>query len=463
MAEGAQSMKRTVVLNVVGLTRSLLGTPHTPNLNRLLANSIPVQSMTPAVTCSVQATYLTGRPPSSHGIVGNGWYFRDMAEVFFWRQSNGLVQGDKIWHEARRRNPEFTCANSFWWYAMATDADYTLTPRPLYCADGRKMPDCYSAPLDLRDRYTSRFGTFPLFHFWGPATSIASSQWIANAAMALEEDFQPTLQLVYLPHLDYCLQKVGPNGNISRDLTEIDSLCGTLLNFFQDRECRVVVLSEYVISQVSSPIHPNRLLRDAGLISLKTDLGREYLDPGTSRAFAVSDHQVAHIYVRDSKDIAAVKTIFTGVPGIEQVLDTEGKKAFGLDHERSGELILVASPDSWFTYYWWEDDARAPDYARTVNIHAKPGYDPCELFLDPAIAIPKLKIGWTLAKKLLGFRYLMDVIPLDASLVKGSHGRAIEDAAAGPLFLTTEPKILDTGTITALQVYDLLLAHIFCE
>ena len=458
-----QTMKRTVVLNVVGLTRNLLGGRHTPNLNKLLAAAVPIKSIIPAVTCSVQATYLTGRPPSSHGIVGNGWYFRDLAEVHFWRQSNRLVQGDKIWHEARRRNPLFTCANTFWWYAMATDADYTLTPRPLYCADGRKMPDCYSAPLELRDRYTSRFGTFPLFQFWGPATSIVSSQWIADAAMALEEDFQPTLQLVYLPHLDYCLQKVGLKGDIRRDLEEIDSLCGKLLDFFTARGCRGVVLSEYGINQVDRPIHPNRLLREAGLLSLKTDLGKEYLDPGTSRAFAVSDHQIAHLYIRDAKDIPAVKSLFEGCQGIEQVLDSEGKKACGLDHERSGELVLVASVDSWFTYYWWKSDSSAPDYARTVNIHAKPGYDPCELFLDPAITLPKAKIGWTLAKKLLGFRYLMDVIPLDAALVKGSHGRMGDDDSAGPIFMTSEPKLLNCDSLAAQQVYDMLLSHIFSE
>lgn len=463
MAEGAQSMKRTVVLNVVGLTKALLGSAHTPHLNRLLGGSVPIKTITPAVTCSVQATYLTGRLPSSHGIVGNGWYFRDLAEVLFWRQSNRLVQGEKIWHEARRRNPDFTCANTFWWYAMATEADYTLTPRPLYCADGIKLPDCYSVPLELRDRYNARFGTFPLFQFWGPATSIVSSEWIARSAMALEEDFQPTLQLVYLPHLDYCLQKVGPEGDIGNDLAEIDALCGTLLDFFQARGCRTIVLSEYGITPVSRPVHPNRLLREAGLLSLKIDRGREYLDPGSSRAFAVADHQVAHVYIPDPKDVPAVKAVLKGMPGVEQILDEAGKKVAGLDHERSGELVLVADADSWFTYYWWNDDSRAPDYARTVNIHAKPGYDPCELFLDPAIRFPKAKIGWTLAKKLLGFRYLMDVIPLDASLVKGSHGRVTDDDADGPLFMTTEPKLLDSGSLEAGQVYYQLLAHVFSE
>jgi predicted AlkP superfamily pyrophosphatase or phosphodiesterase len=456
-------MRRTVVLDVVGLTRALLGGPHTPRLNALLAHSVPIQAMMPALTCPVQATYLTGLMPSSHGIVGNGWYFRDLGEVLFWRQSNRLVQGEKLWDEARRRDPAFTVANTFWWYAMNTGADTTLTPRPLYCADGRKLPDCYSAPLDLRDRFNMAFGQFPLFQFWGPATSIASSEWIGKAAMAIEDRFRPTLQLVYLPHLDYCLQKVGPRGNLAQDLAEIDGLCGRLLDYFQERDCRVVVLSEYGITPVSRPLHPNRILREAGLLSLKVDLGREYLDPGTSRAFAVADHQVCHVYVRAARDIPAVKSLFARVPGVEQVLDHAGKTAGGIDHERSGELLLVASADSWFTYYWWLDDRRAPDYARTVNIHAKPGYDPCELFLDPAIPFPKLKIATILARKMLGFRYLMDVIPLDATLVKGSHGRITDASADGPLLMSNAPQLLDRDAIKAVDVHDLLLRHIFSD
>ncbi|MBK7815489.1 MAG: alkaline phosphatase family protein [Rhodocyclaceae bacterium] len=456
-------MRRTVVLDVVGLSRKLLGGPHTSRLNALLPNSVPIRTILPAVTCSVQATYLTGRLPASHGIVGNGWYFRELGEVMFWRQSNQLVQGDKLWDEARRRDPGFTVANTFWWYAMNTGADITLTPRPLYCADGRKLPDCYSAPLALRDRFNREFGQFPLFQFWGPATSIASSEWIGKAAMAIEEEFHPTLQFVYLPHLDYCLQKHGPGGPVERDLAEIDRLCGTLLDYFRERGCRVVILSEYGITPVDTPAHPNRLLREAGLLSLKEDLGREYLDPGTSRAFAVADHQICHVHVRDAHDVPAVKALFEQAPGVERVLDREGKRAHGLDHERAGDLVLIASANSWFTYYWWLDDRRAPDYARTVNIHAKPGYDPCELFLDPAIRLPKVKIASVLAKKLLGFRYLMDVIPLDATLVKGSHGRVTEDAAEGPLLMSDTPELFDDDVIDAAGVYNLLLRHVFAD
>ena len=456
-------MRRTVVIDVVGLTRSLLGGARTPRLNELLPVGADIATITPAVTCSVQSTFLTGALPREHGIVGNGWYFRDLGEVRFWCQSNRLVQGEKLWHEARRRDPSFTVANTFWWYNMVTDVDFALTPRPLYLADGRKLPDCYSIPPGLRDRFTRELGTFPLFRFWGPATSNASSEWIGRAAMAIEDSHRPTLQLVYLPHLDYCLQKLGPDGEIDRDLSEIDGLCGRLVDFFRGRGCRVIVLSEYGIAPVSRPIHPNRLLRSEGLLSLKVDLGREYLDPGTCRAFAVADHQVAHVYVRDPGDAPALQRLFEGHPGVERVLDADGKRACGLDHERSGDLVLVAAADSWFAYPWWLDDARAPDYARTVNIHAKPGYDPCELFLDPAIPLPRLRIALSLAKKALGFRTVMEVIPLDASLVRGSHGRVTDDPEHGPLLLTTAPELLDDRTIPAVKVRDLILRHVFAH
>jgi predicted AlkP superfamily pyrophosphatase or phosphodiesterase len=455
-------MNRTVVLNVVGLTRSLLG-EHTPMLNTLAAGSVAVNAVTPAVTCSAQTTYLTGRMPSKHGIVANGWYFRELGEIWFWRQSNRLVQSEKIWHAAKKHNPDFTCANLFWWYNMITDADIALTPRPLYCADGRKLPDCYSIPMDLRDRFNSSFGQFPLFKYWGPMTSIESSRWIAKAAMAVEKDYAPTLNLIYLPHLDYVLQRVGPNGDIARDLKEIDTLCGELIQFFQERRCRIIVLSEYGITPVGKPIHPNRILRNAGCLSVKTDLNREYLDPGTCKAFAVADHQIAHIYIKDSKKIPELKMLFEKVPGVEHVLDETGKKAFGLNHHRSGELVLVADRDAWFTYYYWNDDQKAPDYAKTVNIHAKPGYDPCELFIDPQLSFSKVKIGWTLLKKMLGFRYLLDVIPLDPGLVKGSHGRVTENPDKGPILMTSAPTFLDKSTIDAPDVYNIIWAHLFFD
>lgn len=453
-------MHRTAVLNVVGLTRALLG-PHTPNLNAFAAHSVSIGAVTPAVTCAAQATYLTGRLPRDHGIVGNGWYFREMNEVWLWRQSNRLMLGPKLWDLARARDPSFTCSNTFWWYAMATGADITLTPRPLYCADGRKLPDFYTAPLELRETLKQHIGEFPLFQFWGPATTIRSSQWIANAAQQVELRYAPTLQLVYLPHLDYELQRVGPNGDIARDLAQIDDVVGQLIRFFGERGVRVIILSEYGIVPVERAVHPNRILREAGLLGIKRDLGREYLDTATSRAFAVADHQVAHVYIADTQDVPMVQRLLADVPGVGQVLDEVGKQRHALDHERSGELVLLAEPESWFTYYYWHDDAAAPDFARTVEIHKKPGYDPCELFIDPLIRWPKLKIATALAKKMLGFRYLMDVIPLDASLVKGTHGLATGDPHATPILMSSQPDLLPIEQITATDVCSLIQHHVF--
>jgi predicted AlkP superfamily pyrophosphatase or phosphodiesterase len=455
-------MKRTLVINVVGLTRKLIG-DHTPNLKKLLTQSADVEPMTPAVTCAVQATYLTGKLPREHGIVGNGWYFRDLNEVWLWRQSNRLIQGPKIWDIARAKNPNFTCSNTFWWYAMATGADYTLTPRPLYCADGSKLPDFYTAPLELREQLTQELGQFPLFQFWGPATSIKSSQWIADAAVEVEKKYAPTLQLVYLPHLDYCLQKVGPNGDTTKDLQEIDAVVGNLLTYFENRHCRVIVLSEYGILPVDTPVHPNRILRDANLVQVKVDLGKEYLDTATSKAFSVSDHQIAHIYIQQPELISQVKALFEKQKGIARVLDEEGKREFGLDHERSGELVLLAEPNAWFTYYYWQNDKRAPDFAASVDIHKKPGYDPCELFFNPKLPAPMLSMVGKLIRKKLGFRYVMDVISMDPTQIKGSHGLAIDNPDATPIFMSTHKPLVPEKAITATDVCDLILQHVFTE
>lgn len=455
-------MHRTAVINVVGLTRALLG-PHTPNLNKLAEQSADIEPSIPAVTSSAQATYLTGKPPKDHGIVANGWYFREMNEVWLWRQSNRLIQAPKVWDLARERDPSFTCSNTFWWHAMATKADITLTPRPLYLADGRKLPDCYTYPLELREELTEKLGQFPLFNFWGPATSIKSSQWIADAAKYVDEKHQPSLQLIYLPHLDYALQKFGPEGDVAKDLEEIDTVVGDLLEFFTARDCRVMVLSEYGIQPVSRPIHPNRLLRDADMLSLKVDLGREYLDFDTCRAFAVSDHQIAHVYIHNNDDIAQVRGIFEKAPGIAHVLDKTEQAAWGLDHERSGELVLLAEPDSWFTYYYWYDKNRAPDYAHQVEIHKKPGFDPCEMFLDPELSFPKLKVAQRVAQKKLGFRYVMDVIAVQPELVKGSHGVSDGSPHSIPILMSTEPQLLPQteGRVPATDICDLMLKHLF--
>jgi predicted AlkP superfamily pyrophosphatase or phosphodiesterase len=450
--------EKTVVLCTVAMTPELLGDA-TPRLKAFADGGamVPLGGVTPAVTAAVQSTYLTGLPPSGHGAVGNGWLFRDTMEVRLWQQSNRLVQAPKVWEAA----PGVTCANLCWWFAMYSSADVTVTPRPMYPADGRKIPDCYTKPGELRDRLQAELGQFPLFKFWGPAASIDSTKWIAAAAKLVDAQFNPTLSLVYLPHLDYDLQKKGPAlPEIRGTLGELDAVAGDLIDFYEGRGARVIVLSEYGIVPVSRPVHPNRVLRSAGLIAYRMELGREVIDIGGSEAFAMADHQIAHVYVRDPARVAEVRALFEGVPGVGEVLDEAGKREYGLDHERAGELVLIAEPDSWFTYYYWEDDAKAPDYARTVDIHRKPGYDPVELFLDPAIRVPPLAIGSRLIRKKLGFRTLLDVIPTDASLVRGSHGRIPDDPSKGPLLMTRSPELLGDGDLAATDVHDLILRHL---
>jgi predicted AlkP superfamily pyrophosphatase or phosphodiesterase len=455
-------MKRTVVLDVVGMTPALMR--HAPNLTRLATRGAqrPLTTVLPAVTTTVQSTLVTGTLPREHGIVANGWYFRDTAEVWLWRQSNHLVQGEKIWDAAKRRDPDFTCAKLFWWYNMYASADLTVTPRPMYPADGRKLPDIYTQPAALRDELKDRLGQFPLFRFWGPAADIVSSRWIADCALHTLATRKPTLTLVYLPHLDYNLQRLGPDHpGIAKDVAEVDALCGELIEAADRIGAHVVVLSEYGITEVSRPVHINRALREAGFLKVRDELGRDQFDAGASDAFAVADHQLAHVYVRRPELVAEVASVLRALAGVESVMDAAAMRAHGLDHARSGELVAVSDARSWFTYYHFLDDARAPDYARTVDIHRKPGYDPVELFVDPAIALPKLAIARRLAKKILGFRYLMDVISLDATIVKGSHGRPTDRPEDGPLFITTAPELLGDGPVHATAVKGLLLDHVF--
>jgi predicted AlkP superfamily pyrophosphatase or phosphodiesterase len=454
-------MRKTVVLNVVGLTPELL--PTTSGLAAWAASgrTAAIRAVTPAVTCTAQATYFTGVTPDRHGIVANGWYFRDECEIKFWRQSNRLVEAPKIWETARQLDPSFTCANVFGWYNMYSSVDCCVTPRPMYPADGRKLPDIYTQPPELRAELQRELGTFPLFNFWGPTASIKSTRWIADAAKRVDEKYNHTLTLVYLPHLDYPMQRLGPGDPaLAADVQAIDAVCIDLVRYFESRGAQVIVLSEYGLTRVSRPIHVNRMLRERGFIATREELGLELLDAGASAAFAVADHQIAHVYVNDPARIAEVRALLEALPGVERVLDEAGKREYRLNHPRAGELVAIAAPGAWFTYYYWLDDRRAPDFARTVDIHRKPGYDPVELFIDPGLRIPQVKVAWTLAKKLLGFRYLMDVIPLDATLVKGSHGRPTDAREQGPLFITQRGDLLPATELQATDVASLILRHL---
>ena len=460
-------MNSTLVILAVGLAPALVG-EHTPNLKRLAARGgqRPLATITPAVTCSVQSTLLTGLMPSAHGIVANGWYFRELAEVWLWRQSNRLVAGEKVWEAARKRDPAFTCAQMFWWYNMYSSADWSATPRPMYPADGRKIPDHYAHPHELHDELDAKLGTFPLFKFWGPLTDASSTDWIARATLHAMQTRNPTLALCYLPHLDYNLQRLGPDlahPRLQQDLRELDAACGTLIDYAAASGREVIVVSEYGITPVTDAVHINRALREAGMIRVRPEEhGREILDAGASAAFAVADHQVAHVYVNDRGRLHEVRALLEKLDGVERVLDEAGKKACGLDHERSGELVAISKAERWFSYYYWLDDALAPDFARTVDIHRKPGYDPVELFFDPQLPLPKLASAWRLAKRKLGLRTLMDVISLkDTALVKGSHGRLTDDPRHGPLVISSRADLLPAGAVEATGFKQLVLDHLF--
>lgn len=465
MPESASTRKhrQLMVINVVGLTWDMLG-DDTPHMSAVLNSGFgrPMQTVLPAVTCSVQATLQTGLMPAQHGIVANGWYFRDLAEVLFWKQSNHLIHGQRVYQAARERDAAHTTAKMFWWYNMYADVNWSVTPRPSYPADGRKVMDIYSGPAELRDQLQQQHGAFPLFSFWGPTADIKSSRWITTASLDVLNQHEPSLLMVYLPHLDYNLQRLGPHDPaIAADIQAVDHEVGRLLAAARQRDADVVVLSEYGITQVSKPIAINRILREHGLLQVRREpLGWETLDAGASSAFAVADHQVAHVYVNRASEHERVRKILTSMDGVEAVYDRAQQAEVGLNHERSGDFVAVSGADAWFTYYFWLDDRLAPDYARTVDIHRKPGYDPVELFVDPQIRWPKVRVARRLARKLLGFRYYMDLIGLDASLVRGSHGR-LPDAgrleADGPVFLCSRRDV-ERDTVHARDVRDLILA-----
>jgi predicted AlkP superfamily pyrophosphatase or phosphodiesterase len=429
-------VKPVLLLNVVGLTAKALR--QMPRLSRLASQgwSSELATVLPAVTCTVQSTMLTGLSPAQHGIVGNGWYFRELGDVYLWRQHNMLVTGENIWETARRQHPGYSAGNICWWYAMGMSTDLTVTPRPIYHADGRKSPDAYVRPAELHDELVTAYGDFPLFQYWGPTATIRSTEWIVNSTRHVMRKQSPNLLMAYLPHLDYDLQRFGPDSpQADRAAAELDGALAPLLDEAAERGYTVIAVAEYGIEAAYRPVDINRALRREGLLEVYVQDGREQLDPWTSRAFAVADHQVAHVYVSDPSDVERVAALLRGLDGVDEVLNREAQGRYGLDHERSGELVVIAEPGAWFTYYFWLDDDRAPEYARGVDIHRKPGYDPAELFFNPADRFAKAKAGLNLVKKKLGLRYAMSTVPLDPTHVRGTHGRLPDSPDGTPLII----------------------------
>lgn len=449
---------KLLVVIAVGLRPKDLA--HAPVLRGLGEHGFmaPLDTVFPAVTCTVQATFLTGLPPSGHGAVGNGWYFRDLAQVMLWRQSNQLVHGEKLYEAAKARHGARTAKMFWWWNMYAPAVDWSVTPRPEYHANGLKKPGLYSEPAALQNELQQELGPFPLFDFWGPKAGIKSTQWIASSALSVIARHDPELMLVYLPHLDYDHQRFGPDDARSvQAVRDLDAQCARLIESARAKNAHVVVLSEYGIENATTPVFVNRLLHEKGMLRVQETSHGQLLDCGACRAFAVADHQCAHVYVRDAADLEPVRALLAKTTGVASVFDRAQQKELGIDHERSGELVCVAERGAWFAYHYWLDEAKRPDFAPTVDIHRKPGYDPAELFVDPKIAFPKLKVAKTLAKKLLGFRYLMDVIPTDGSaLVRGTHGRLYGDAAAGPVFLCSD-RSLARDRVAATDVKELCL------
>ena len=420
-----------VLINAVGLTTRLL--KHAPRLQAIASTgwAAPLAEVVPAVTCTAQATILTGQPVNRHGVVANGWLFRDTNEVRFWQQSNRLIQAEPLYvtakQRAERRGVAFTSAKLFWWFNQGAAVDFSVTPKPWYGVDGNKAFDVSGTP-ELCDTLNAKLGPFPFPSFWGPMAGIACTEWIANCAAETLKLHRPDLTLVYLPHLDYEPQRRGPSGcDMAKHVKELDDAAAPLLDEAKKIGAQVWVVSEYGHCDVDTPVYLNRLLRTAGLLNIRHGPFGEQLDTIDSRAFAVVDHQIAHVYVKNPVDVPRVKELLVGLPGVADVYAAEERAKIELDHPRSGEIVVLAKPNAWFAYPYWLDDARAPDYARSVAIHNKPGFDPCELFFDPKFRVPKLRAARRLLQKKLGFRTIFDLTPLDASIVRGSHGLIAAD------------------------------------
>ena len=495
-------MQPLVILNTVGLTSRLL--PLAPRLHALAKAqwSRPLQEVLPAVTCTAQASMLTGKLPQEHGIVGNGWLYRDTMEVRFWQQSNRLIQAEPVYATLRKEFEThgvkpFRCAKLFWWFNQGADVELSVTPKPHYGADGSKAFDIQTYPTFDAITLTRELGPFPFPSFWGPMAGLPCTKWIGRSVFPLHQsDSGPTpadLTLVYLPHLDYEPQRRGAGCDWAKIVGELDEACEPILDAVKKNGAAVWVVNEYTHVDVEQPVYLNRILNKEGFLEIRDGPFGEQLDTFTSCAFAVCDHQIAHVYVDYTKffrrregrasstgfewekrpllprigwsswtarqtAIEEIKGVLLDQPGVARIYAGEERADIGLNHPRAGDLVVLAKPNAWFAYPFWLDDRKAPDYARTVDIHRKPGYDPCELFFDPKLLWPKGRAIAKVVMKKLGLRTLVDVIPLDASLVKGSHGLAVPDPLDKPVFIGSGPAP-DKEIVPQTEIRDFVLRH----
>ena len=431
---------RVVLLSIPGLRKQDL--PQMPNLRALIAqgDQATLVPSFPAVTCPVQVNMTTGTTPCEHGVIANGFYWRDKGEVEMWTAWNQVVERPQIWDTLKKHQPGRTAAVWFPLLAKGCGADYVCTPAPIHNPDGSESLWCYTKPTELYGELRDALQDFPLKHFWGPLAGIPSTAWIVDSAIAAAQRWRPDVFYIYLPHLDYAAQKLGPDSDAARKAVgDLDAVLGKLVAGLTTAYGKPaplwLVASEYTIVPVDHVTYPNRVLREAGLAAIETRADGEHLDLAGSRAFAMVDHQLSHVFVRDPGDIGRVVDLFRGREGIAEVLTGEGIARYELDHPRTGEVVLISEPRSWQAYYWWLDDQRAPAFARTVDIHRKPGYDPVELHVDMATRS----------------------IPLDATRVRGSHGAPAGDDSQRGIILSSEPGVLYSGSLADTDVYGLVL------
>lgn len=420
-----------------------------PNLAALVAKGsmATLAPSFPCVTLPVQANMTTGVLPDEHGVVANGYYWRERDEIEMWTAWNDTVLAPQIWDVLHEKAPGTASAVWFPMFAKGCGADYIATPAPVHNPDGSESLWCYTKPTELYGELRDSLGHFPLQNFWGPLANINSSQWIADSAVHTAKQFHPHFFYIYLTHLDYAPQKFGPDSDQARRaLAELDELLGKLIAQINDSYEKSVkalplwlIASEYVITPVTHVTFPNRILRDAGLLAVSGE-GREkgeLLETARSQAWSLVDHQFSHVFVRD-RDAATIERVvelFRGKEGIDEVLVGEERQQYHLDHGRAGDVILISAPNSWQAYYYWEDDSRAPSFARTVDIHRKPGYDPVEMHFDPHTR----------------------GIPLDASLVKGSHGAPARHEDQRGIIVASQPGVFATSSFADTDVADLVV------
>ena len=397
----------------------------------------------PCVTCPAQANMTTGCVSAEHGVVANGIYWRDQRKVEMWTAPNDCIERPQIWDLLSHHGRGFTSAVWFPLHSKGCEADYVCTPAPVHNPDGSESLWCYTRPTELYGTLRDRLGHFPLMNYWGPMANVKATAWIADSAVQAAREWQPDFFYIYLPHLDYAAQRTGPDSEAAQAaVAELDEVIGRLASGMKDAysdDLLWIVAGEYTITPVDHVTYPNRMLREAGLLTIRETDDGELIDFERSKAFAMVDHQFAHVFTSDGDEHTAQQAadVFRNQSGIAEVLVGAERGRYQLEHPRAGDVILISTPQSWQAYYWWLTDDRAPRFARTVDIHRKPGYDPVELFFDP----------------------VTKSIPLDATLVRGSHGAPAVDPSQKSVLVASEPTLFPGPAVQDTDVFSIVLKH----